>query len=135
MNNLITNKIRFELRFPKEGMPIYCTKTEALFRLKYKYFVERLKGHSKLNAFKNWFVDRNGMDVKNQPFVYFEFREDDAGDYFQFILDEEYFQKFKKHFIKQSLIEHFKNKNIFIEPYPVGVDFSIYVFAGYSGRT
>jgi len=128
VNNLITNRIRFELRFPKEGMPIYCTKTEALFRLKYKYFVERLKGHSKLNDFECWFGDHNDMNVKNQPFVYFEFREDNAGDYFQFILDEEYFQKFKKHFIKQSLIEHFKNKNIFIEPYPVGVDFSIYVF-------
>jgi len=100
VNNLITNRIRFELRFPKEGIPIYCTKTEALFRLKYEYFVERLKGYNKLNDFERWFGDHNDMDVKNQSFVYFEFREDDAGDHFQFILDEEYFQKFKKHFIK-----------------------------------
>ncbi len=128
MTNLITNRIKFGLKFPEDGVPIYSTRSEALFRLKYKCFVERLKGHSKLDDFECWFGDYNETDVTGQPYVYFEFREDYADDGFQFILDEAYFQKFKKHFIKQILIEHFKNKNIFIEPYPVGVDFSIYVF-------
>jgi hypothetical protein len=129
MNNLITNRIRFELIIPKEGIKIYCTKSESLFRLKYQYFVEKFKNNSDLSEFIKWFGNYDNVDIKEQPFVYYDFQEINSEDNFQFTLDEILFNKiFKKQFIKQSLINHFKSKRVLIEPYITGKNLSVYIF-------
>lgn len=129
MTNLISNSIKFELITPKEGIRIYCTKSEALFRLKYQYFIENLKEHSSLNKFKEWFDNYDTVDITRQPYVYFDFQQLNSNNSFSFILNESLFNKhFKRKFAKYSLINHFKNRNFLIEPYHLGVDLSIYIF-------
>jgi len=130
MTNLITNRITFELKIPHEGIPIYCTKSEALFRLKRQYFSLRLNNHSRLEEFKTWFGNSDDVDIKKQPFVYFDFQEVNSEDSFPFILDEKLFNRsFKWHFVKHSLINHFKNNKFLIEPYTIGKDLSVYVLS------
>ena len=128
--NLITNRIKFDLIIPTEGITIYCSKSEALFRLKYQYFIEKLYNYSRLEEFSSLFGNDYEVDIKKQPYVYFDFKEANSEDSFPFILDEKVFNKsFKWHFIKHSLINHFKNKKLLIEPYRTGVNLSIYIFS------
>lgn len=127
--NLITNRIKFELITPKEGIRIYCTKSEALFGLKYQYFIERIFKHKRLEKFKKWFGNYDEIDIKKQPYIYFDFQEINSNESFEFSLDEKLFNnKFKKQFVKYSLINHLKKKNFLIEPYKLGVDLRVYHF-------
>jgi len=128
MNNLIINRIKYELIL-KEGINIYCSKSEALFRLKYQYFIERLKDNSGLNEFKNWFGNYDGTDIKKQPYVYYNFQEINAENNFHLLLNEAYFESFRKNFVKYHLINHLKKENFLIEPYTTGVDLSAYIFS------
>ncbi|MHA1874987.1 MAG: Piwi domain-containing protein [Promethearchaeota archaeon] len=128
MNNLIINRIKYEL-IQKEGINIYCSKSEAMFRLKYQNFIERLKDTSDLNEFKNWFGNYDGADINEQPYVYFDFQEIITEDSFQLILNEACFKSFRKNFVKYHLINHLKKENILIEPYITGVDLSAYIFS------
>lgn len=130
MTNLISNRIKFELIIPEEGIKIYCTKSEALFRLKYQYFIENLHEHNSLNKFKEWFNIDDTVDITRQPYVYFDFQQLNSNNSFPFILNELVFNKhFKKQFVKYSLINYFKNRNILVEPYPIGKDLSVYVLS------
>jgi len=130
MTNLITNRIKFELIIPTEGITIYCSKSEALFRLKYQYFMEKFNNYDRLEKFKNWFGNYDGVDIEDQPHVYFDFQEANSEKSFEVKLDEELFNKsFKGRFIKHGLVNHFKTKNLLIEPYHTGVNLSIYIFS------
>ncbi len=130
MTNLISNRIIFELIVPEEGIKIYCTKSEALFRLKYLYFIENLKEHSSLNKFKDWFGNYDTVDITTQPYVYFDFQKINSKNSFEFSLNGKLFNnRFKKHFVKHSLINHFKNNKFLIEPYTIGKDLSVYVLS------
>ena len=129
MINLISNRIRYELVIPKEGIIVYCTKSEALFGLKYQYFIEKLKAHSKINEFKDWFGDHDQVNIQDQPYVYFDFQQLNSEETFHITLSENYFQSFKKKFVTQKLINHFQNKDVLIEPYTTGIDLSIYIFS------
>ena len=128
MNNLIINRIKYEL-IQKEGINIYCSKSEAMFRLKYQYFIERLEDTSDLNEFKNWFGNYDGADINEQPYVYFDFQEINTENSFQLILNEVCFKSFRKNFVKYHLINHLKKENFLIEPYITGVDLSAYIFS------
>ncbi len=129
MTSLISNRIKFELIIQRKRA-IYCSKSEGLFRLKYKYFLEKLNKHKQLEEFNNWFGNYDKVAIENQPFVYFDFQEMASEDNFRLILDEELFSRnFKWHFVKYTLINHFKNKKFLIEPYAIGKDLSVHVFS------
>ena len=128
MDNLIINRIKYEL-ISKGGINIYCSKSEALFRLKYRYFIEKLKDNSNLNEFKNWFGNYDASDINEQPYVYYDFQEINAENSFQFRLDETHFKSFRKNFVKYHLINHLRKDNFLIEPYAMGVDLSAYIFS------
>ncbi len=129
MANLITNKINFELIIPEEGIILYCSKSEALFRLKYQNFIKKLINHDRLEEFKNWFGNCDEINVKEQPYVYFDFQEINTENSFKLILNRASFESFRKNFVKYHLINHFKKQNILIEPYIMGVDLSAYIFS------
>jgi len=99
MQTLINNRIKYELIFPIGGIKIYCTKSKALFRLKYQYFIEKLKGHDKIDDFKNWFGYYDKVDIKKQPFVYFNFGASNPESEFIIELNENYFFYFKKRLV------------------------------------
>jgi len=128
MNNLIINRIKYEL-IPKEGINIYCSKSEALFRLKYQYFIEIFKDNNGLDEFKDWFGNYDGTDINKQPYVYYDFQEINAENSFQLKLNETYFRSFRKNFVKRHLINHLKKEKFLIEPYTTGVDLSAYIFS------
>jgi len=130
MQTLINNRIKYELIFPTGGIKIYCTKSEALFGLQYQYFIEKLKGHNKFDDFKNWFGYYDKVDIKKQPFVYFNFEASNSESEFVIELNENYFFYFKKQFIKQTLINHLINNNFLIDPYTIGNDLSVYYDSG-----
>ncbi len=129
MGSLITNRIKFDMTIPKEGITVYCTKSEALFRLKYQNFIKNLKDHSKIDEFKNWFGNYDEVNIEDQPYVYYSFQQLHSEDSFSFVLSEYYFRSFKKKFVNQTLINHFQNRDMLIEPYLTGLDLSIYVFS------
>lgn len=128
MANLILNRIKFELKIPETGIELYCYKSEALFRLKYKYFVEKLESPQELYNFKKFFGNYDVTNINDQLYVYFSFQKSGSNNYFTFKINEANFQSFKKQFVKELLIEYFKSKGFLIEPYSVGVDLRLYVF-------
>lgn len=128
MLNLIINRIKYDLKIPEEGINIYCFKTEAMFRLKYQYFLKELSGHTNIKKFREWFGGNDQATIEDQPYVFFSFQPVNQNDSFQFNLKENSIRPFKKRLIRQILVDHFKNKDVLIEPYPIGVDLSIYVF-------
>lgn len=126
---LLTNRTKFDLLIPNKGITLYCSKSNALFRLKYQYFTTKLKEHKKINEFKEWFGNYDNYSIKDQPYVYFVFQKKIENENFEFVFDNKSFQPFKKNLVKQTLIDYLKNKKeILIEPYPIGIDLSIYVF-------
>ena len=84
------------------------------------------------DKFKDWFGNYDEIDIKEQPYIHFDFQEINSNESFEFSLSEKLLKNnFKKQFVKHSLINHFKNKNFLIEPYLnlIGKDLSVYVLS------
>lgn len=120
MANLIINRVNYIL---SEGhQNIYLSKVDNLiFRMQFLHFKQRLRNHINDNTFQEW-----SKELNDEDYVYYTFSQPAFSDFFTIKSENYPFNYFKAKFVREQLIDYFKEKGFLIEPFPKGNDLSIY---------
>ena len=125
MTNLTINRVNY--RLSEDRPELYVSKKEnLLFRMQVKQFKQRLSGAFRNDGFIDWI-----KDINNDDYIYYSFSKpvsDDPilDDFFTVSTDGYPFNYFKAKFVREQLIKYFHDQRFLVEPYPKGIDFSIY---------
>lgn len=129
MANMVIN--RFNIDVAKKDIQASFFTENTTYYLKSKkstYLYEDLEKTENTNEIIHWLKDLKKDDVREEQYVYFSFYESIGAERRTTINTHN--NKFKKHFIRESLLKFFLNKGFVIEPYKEGCDFCIYQKAG-----
>lgn len=85
---------------------------------------EDLKDDKNAKEIIDWIKNLKKEKIKDEQYIYFSFYENNGTDKKATISTTN--NKFKKHFIRETLIRMFLDKGLFVEPYKEGCDFCIY---------
>ncbi|MDA8091939.1 MAG: Piwi domain-containing protein [Actinomycetota bacterium] len=129
MANIVIN--RFALDIAKKDIEVSFFRGNYTHYLKGKkptYLHEDLERTENAKDIIDWLKDFREEEIGNEPSIYFSFYES-VGSEKKAVINT-YNQKFKKLFIRETLLRLFLNKDLFIEPYKEGCDFCVYQKAG-----
>ena len=120
MTNLIINRVNYLLsdQYPN----LYLSKNDDfVFRIQYCHLKLHLSGQYTNESFLIW-----SKDLKDEDYIYYSFSIPQKNEYFTIESGNYPFYKFKYKFIREQLIEFFKERNFIVEPIPIGCDLKIY---------
>jgi hypothetical protein len=129
MANILTN--RFNIDVAKKDIQISFFKENTTHYLKNKKPTSLYKNLEKTENAKeiiNWLKDFKKEKIEDEQSIYFSFYETTGAE--KKVTINTYNDKFKKQFIRETLLRLFLDKGLFVEPYKEGCDFCIYQKAG-----
>lgn len=120
MTNLIINRVNYLL---SEELPnLYLSKIDNLiFRMQVTHFMQRISNRLKNEDFLQW---ANGL--KEEDYIYYSFTQPNNNDFYTIKPENYPFNYFKAKFVREQLINFFKERNFLVEPFPKGNDLSVY---------
>lgn len=120
MTNLIINRVNYLL---SDEIPnLYLSKIDNLiFRMQVTHFKQRISNRLKEETFSQW---ANGL--KEEDYIYYSFTEPSNIDFLEIKSEDYLFNRFKEKFIREQLINFFKERAFLVEPFPKGNDLSVY---------
>lgn len=120
MTNLIINRVNYLL---SDEIPnLYLSKIDNLiFRMQVTHFKQRISNRLKEETFSQW---ANGL--KEVDYIYYSFTEPSNIDFLEIKSEDYLFNRFKEKFIREQLINFFKERAFLVEPFPKGNDLSVY---------
>jgi hypothetical protein len=120
MTNLIINRVNYLL---SDEIPnLYLSKIDNLiFRMQVTHFKQRISNRLKEETFSQW---ANGL--KEEDYIYYSFTEPSNIDFLEIKSEDYLFNRFKEKFIREQLINFFKERAFLVGPFPKGNDLSVY---------
>lgn len=120
MTNLIINRVNYIL---SEGhQNIYLSKVDNLiFRMQFLHFKQRLRNRINDDTFLEW---SKGLNDEN--YIYYSFSQPAFNDFFTIKSENYPFNYFKAKFVREQLIDYFKERGFLVVPFPKGNDLSVY---------
>ena len=120
MTNLIINRVNYLL---SDELPnLYLSKIDNLiFRMQVTHFKQRISNRLKDEAFSQW-----ADGLKEEDYIYYSFTQPNNNDFYTIKPENYPFNYFKAKFVREQLINFFKERNFLVEPFPKGNDLSVY---------
>lgn len=120
MTNLIINRVNYLLS--DEIPTLYLSKKDdLLFRIQFIHFKKRILNLIQDAGFSQW-----TKDLKEEDYIYYSFTQPNNIDFFTVKPENYSFRDFKIKFVREQLINFFKEQNFLVEPFPKGNDLSVY---------
>ncbi|MDF3028437.1 MAG: hypothetical protein K0S23_2744 [Fluviicola sp.] len=120
MQNLIINRVNYIL--PDERPNLYISKTDNLvFRIRLEFFKKFVSNINQNVDLIQWIGK-----LADEDYIYYSFTKPNAQDTFIIKAENYIYNYFKPKFVREQLINYFKEKKFIIEPFPKGNDLSIY---------
>jgi hypothetical protein len=129
MSIMVINRVTVDIA--KKDIEVSFFKSNITHYLKSKkptYLHEDLKRTGNAGEIIEWLKDFKKEKIEDEQSIYFSFYET-TGEEKKAIINS-YNDKFKKQFIRETLLKVFLDKGLFIEPYKEGCDFCVYQKAG-----
>lgn len=120
MTNLIINTVNYLLS--DEVPNLYLSKIDNLiFRMQVTHFKQCISNRLKDEEFSQWV---NGL--KEEDYIYYSFTQPNINGFYTIKPENYPFNYFKAKFVREQLINFFKERNFLVEPFPKGNDLSVY---------
>lgn len=120
MTNLIINRVNYILS--DEHPNLYLSKIDNLiFRMQFIHLKQLLSNRLKDNTLLNW-----SKEFKDEDYIYYSFTPPTFDDFLTIVPENYPFNYFKAKFVREQIINFFKERNFLVEPYPKGNDLSVY---------
>ncbi len=120
MTNLIINRVNYILSATYPNL--YFSKVDNLiFRMQFLHFKQRIANQLKDDHLLEW-----TKELKDEDYIYYSFTQPTSNDYFTLKSESYPFKYFKAKFVREQLINFFKERNFIVEPFPKGNDLSVY---------